>query len=185
MSLLHGGLLTPDEQRALLALARSSVEAAVRRWPPPEPACHGGLGLPFGAFVTLTRGGALRGCLGRIESRQPLAVTVAAIACDVCTGDPRFTPVEASELEELTIEISVLQPPRRISRPDEIEIGRHGLIVEQGRRQGLLLPQVAIAHGWDVETFLAHTCVKAGLPHEGWRQGARVYVFEADVFDET
>ena len=104
------------------------------------------------------------------------------------TGFARFLVVpghEIDEVDEVDIEISVLTPEREIASVDEIEIGRHGLIVQQGHRRGLLLPQVATEYGWDVDTFVGHTCLKAGLPTDAWRSGARLFVFEALVFGET
>jgi uncharacterized protein (TIGR00296 family) len=102
----------------------------------------------------------------------------------VADSDPRFNPVSPAELGDIELEISVLTPEREIDAIEEIEIGRHGLIVEQRGRRGLMLPQVAVEHNWDRETFVAHTCLKAGLPADAWRHGARVLVFEAQVFAE-
>ena len=173
-----------DQQR-LLSLARRALEARVRRQPPP-PAEHGGeLDRPCGAFVTIHCRGELRGCLGRIETHDPLAETVAHLAGSVADSDPRFEPVSPPELDEIEIEISVLTPDREVRSITEIELGRHGLIVEQGRRRGLLLPQVATEQGWDRETFVAHTCQKATLASDAWLHGARLFVFEAQVFGEV
>jgi AmmeMemoRadiSam system protein A len=113
---------------------------------------------------------------------------VADLAAAVADSDPRFTPVTVAELDDLLIEISVLTPEREIAAAevDEIEIGRHGLIVTRGARRGLLLPQVAVAHGWDVTTFLQQSCLKAGLHPQAWREeGTVLSVFEADVFGEA
>ena len=109
----------------------------------------------------------------------------AACASSACSdSDPRFDPVQARELPDITLEVSVLTPEREIASIDEIEIGRHGLIIEQGSRRGLLLPQVPTEHGWDRATFVAQTCLKAGLSPDAWRRGARMFVFEAQVFGE-
>jgi uncharacterized protein len=135
-----------------------------------------------GVFVSLHYGRMLRGCLGTLGDREPLALAVARIAAAVCHEDPRFAPVHHEELRLLTIEISVLTPRQPVSDIIEIEVGRHGLIVEQGRHRGLLLPQVAVEHGWDREEFLVHTCLKADLPRDAWRNRAQIYRFEADVF---
>jgi AmmeMemoRadiSam system protein A len=139
-----------------------------------------------GAFVTLKRGGRLRGCIGTLECRRPLAEEVARVAVSAAREDPRFEPLRASELEDLDVEVSVLGPLEAIDPhdPAAIEIGRHGLVVEQGRRRGLLLPQVATEWGWHREEFLSQTCVKAGLPRDAWRQGATVYRFDAVVFGD-
>jgi AmmeMemoRadiSam system protein A len=156
----------------------------VRGAAPPQRPTGGHLDLPLGAFVTIHRRGDLRGCLGRLDVQAPLSVTVAELAAVVSDSDPRFEPVQPSELEELDLEISVLTPERRVASVDEIEVGRHGLFVEQGRRRGLLLPQVATEHGFDRRTFLEQTCLKAGLPRDAWQRGATVLVFEAQVFGE-
>ncbi len=151
-----------------------------------EPSIEGGGSLDAcrGAFVTIHRRGELRGCLGRIEADLPLAGVVAELAASVSDSDPRFEPVDPLELAEIDIEISVLTPMIEVSSIEEIEVGRHGLLIEQGLCHGLLLPQVATEHGWDRETFLGHACQKAGLPFDAWRNGARVLVFEAQIFGE-
>jgi uncharacterized protein (TIGR00296 family) len=106
--------------------------------------------------------------------------------CAVAAGttDPRFPPITPQELDELDIEISLLGPLEPVAGPQDIQIGRHGLVVEQGWQRGLLLPQVATEWQWDAETFLAHTCHKAGLPRDAWKHGAQVFRFEAEVFGE-
>jgi AmmeMemoRadiSam system protein A len=177
-------LLSEHDQQRLLALARRALETRVRRQPPPLPERGGALESPRGAFVTVHCRGDLRGCLGRIETDAPLADTVAHLAASVSDSDPRFDPVSALELNQIDLEISVLTPEREITSIADIEIGRHGLIVEQDARRGLLLPQVATEYGWDAETFVSHTCLKAGLPSDAWRHGARILIFEAQVFGE-
>lgn len=134
--------------------------------------------------MTLHARGGLRGCIGHVEADDQLGRVVARCAVAACSTDPRFPPVAPSELEELEIELSLLGPLESIDRADLIEIGRHGLVIEQGRRRGLLLPQVAVEWGWDREAFLAHTCLKAGLPRDAWTKGAQIWRFEAEVFDE-
>ncbi|RME75724.1 MAG: AmmeMemoRadiSam system protein A, partial [Planctomycetota bacterium] len=135
-----------------------------------------------GAFVTLKREGALRGCLGSVVGTEPLWRSIVRLAVAAATQDPRFAPVTADELERLSEEISVLTPPRPIA-PEEIEVGRHGLIVQRGPYSGLLLPQVATEHGLDREQFLEHTCLKAGLDRGAWRRaGTGILGFEAQVF---
>lgn len=178
-------MLTDDDRARILALARRMLEAHVRREPQPAAEGGGALDLPRGAFVSLhRRSGELRGCLGRLETTGALGEVVAHLARAVADSDPRFDPVEPHELADLDVEVSVLTPEQEIASPDEIEVGRHGLIVEHGHRRGLLLPQVATQYGWDRITFLEHTCVKAGLPRDAWRLGARILVFEAEVFGE-
>jgi AmmeMemoRadiSam system protein A len=174
-----------DDQLRLLKLARRALEARVRREVPPRAENGSGLDRRCGAFVSIHCRGELRGCLGRLETQAPLAETVLHLAASVADSDPRFQPVAASELDEIDIEISVLTPEREVRSITEIEIGRHGLIVEQGRRRGLLLPQVATEQGWDRETFVEHTCRKAMLASDAWLHGARFFVFEAQVFGEV
>jgi uncharacterized protein len=137
-----------------------------------------------GAFVTLHRGNDLRGCIGHIEADEPLPEVVARCAVEACSSDPRFPPVTAAELPEIEIELSLLGPLEPIEGPADIEVGRHGLVVERGWHRGLLLPQVATERKWDSEKFVAQTCHKAGLPPDAWRHGAKVWRFEAEVFGE-
>jgi AmmeMemoRadiSam system protein A len=177
-------MLTADDQKTLLRIARQALEARVRRIVAPVVEGEGVLAQECGAFVTIHRRGALRGCLGRITTDMALADVVRHLAAVVADSDPRIEPVRREELDELDIEISVLTPQREVRSLDEIQIGRHGVIVEQAHRRGLLLPQVATERQWDVQQFVEHTCLKAGLPPDAWRHGARMFVFEADVFSE-
>lgn len=177
-------MLLEAERERLLRLARRSLEARVRSEPEPDVERGGVMDDLFGAFVTIHLRGELRGCLGRIEGDVPLGEVVRHLAQAVSDSDPRFQPVAPHELPELEIEISVLTPEREVSAVSDIEVGRHGLIVERGHRRGLLLPQVAVEHGWTREAFLEHTCLKAGLPRTAWRQGARLFMFEAEIFGE-
>jgi AmmeMemoRadiSam system protein A len=176
-------MFTEDQQRRLVAIARAAVHAAVAGRAPDVPAADDSPDAT-GAFVTLKRRGQLRGCIGTLERRGSLAEEVARVAVSAALEDPRFSPVSAAELDEIDVEVSVLGPLEAVDPvdPAAIEIGRHGLVVEQGRRRGLLLPQVATEWKMDVETFLAHTCAKAGLPPDAWRRGAKVYRFAAVVF---
>jgi AmmeMemoRadiSam system protein A len=177
--------LTAEDQQRLLALARLALEARVRRDRKPIADLAGTLASRCGAFVTIHNGENLRGCLGRVSCDTPLADVVVHLGAAVADSDPRFPPVDVLELDLLQIEISVLTPARDIATLDEIEIGRHGLIVERGSLHGLLLPQVATEHRWTVEQFVEHTCVKAGLSRDAWRHGAQLSVFEAQVFGEA
>ena len=177
-------MITPEDQNYLLAIARRALEARVRGGRPPAVECTGTLALRRGAFVSIHRRGNLRGCLGRLTLETPLGQTIVHLAGVVADSDPRFAAVLPHELPDLQIEISVLTPEREITSVDEIEVGRHGLIVEDGT-----LPRVAAAAGrvgarLDRETFLEHTCIKAGLPRDAWKKGARIFVFEAQVFGE-
>ncbi|MHB8764550.1 MAG: AmmeMemoRadiSam system protein A [Deferrisomatales bacterium] len=177
--------LSPDARRQLLAIAREAIALGLegRRHapaPPDDPA----LAKPSGAFVTLHRAGALRGCVGLLAADRPLYRTVAEMARSAAFGDSRFPAVDADEFDGVEIDISVLGPLRRIADPAEVEVGRHGLYVVRGAHRGVLLPQVATEQGWNRERFLDETCRKAGLPRDAWRTGAELYVFEAQVFAE-
>jgi hypothetical protein len=132
--------------------------------------------------VTLRHGHDLRGCIGTVRADRPLWETVARAARAAANEDPRFDPVEADEMDDLTIEVSVLGAPREVEDPDDVVAGRHGIIISEGRHFGLLLPQLADEYGWDRETLLSQACVKAGLAPDAWKTGARVSVFEAQVF---
>src|SRR5688572_11249548 len=165
----------------LLGLARVALEARVRRQP--LPVAPGDVVVDaFGVFVTVHHLGDLRGCLGSLDAHEPVVEAVIRLAAAVAHEDRRFSPLGAHELAGVTIDLSVLTRPERVSDHLTIEVGRHGLIVELNGRKGLLLPQVAPEHGWDRETFLAHTCIKAGLSPSAWQSGASLYRFEAEVF---
>lgn len=177
-------MLTPDQRQFLLDLARRAITAAVTRQPVTfPPAADAALRQPLGAFVTLTQQGALRGCIGYIEALLPLDETIVHGGAAAALQDPRFPPVTFRELADLHIEISVLSPLAPIA-PEEVVVGTHGLVVEQGRARGLLLPQVPVEWGWDRLEFLAHTCRKAGLHADAWRNGAKLFGFTAEVFGE-
>lgn len=149
---------------------------------PPEPPSEL-LRRDLGAFVTLKRHGQLRGCIGNILGQGPLFETVWNMAQAAAFQDPRFNPLSQAELKDLDIEISILGPLSLCPDPSLVEVGRHGLIMRQGHRQGLLLPQVPVEWGWDREQFLAQTCRKAGLPATAWRDPAtEIWWFEAVVF---
>lgn len=180
------GPLSPAERRLLLRTAREAIEACLAVRPLETLRASGRLAGPGGAFVSLHRRAddELRGCIGRLQSDEPLLETVAQMAAAAATQDRRFAPVRLAELPTLAIEVSVLGPLVPIA-PAQVEVGRHGLIVGDGRRRGVLLPQVAVDHGWDKETFLAHTCLKAGLSAETWRRpGIELQAFTAEVFGE-
>ena len=140
-----------------------------------------------GAFVTLRNHGRLRGCIGTIIARGPLVDSVVENAVHAATRDWRFraNPVTAGEMKDITVEISVLSPPRLVDGPDKIELGKHGVILTRGTRRSVYLPQVATETGWDLETFLSHLSEKANLPADAWRRhGTRIEVFTAEVFGE-
>ena len=180
--------LAPETRKSLLILARRSVETRIREGRflvkgedysevAPEPR---------GAFVTLTTSeGELRGCIGHVLPHVALDETVVRMAAAAAQEDPRFEGVTPEEIPDLHIEISALTVPVPLPSPEAVEVGRHGLIVSRGWAKGLLLPQVATEYGWDREEFLRHTCLKAGLPPDAWRDPAtKIECFEAEVWGE-
>jgi AmmeMemoRadiSam system protein A len=178
--------LSDADAARLLRLARQAVEecALQRAVPQVEEPEEESLRTNYGAFVTLRKaGGHLRGCIGHIEPSAPLYQTVRECAAAAASRDPRFEPVTPPELPDLRIEISVLSLLTDV-RPEEVEVGRHGLLISQGFHRGLLLPQVATEWHWNREQFLEETCLKAGLPPDAWRHGARIQAFTAQVFGE-
>ena len=176
--------LTEADQQYLLRLARRAVEGTVRgREATSITDTSPSLNEPCGAFVTLHKKGRLRGCIGYVEAFKPLVQTVCDCAVAAATQDPRFRPITADEIPSLHIEISILSPLADIS-PEKVEVGTHGLVVSRGFHRGLLLPQVAVEWNWDREEFLTQTCLKAGLPSDAWRKGAKVQTFTAQVFGE-
>jgi AmmeMemoRadiSam system protein A len=141
--------------------------------------------LDAGAFVSLHKRGNLRGCIGTFDTTQPIVLQVEEMAIAAAMRDPRFSKVSREEVDELDIEISVLSPPRTVKEISEIEVGTHGLIVARGFQKGVLLPQVATEYGWDRETFLRHTCRKAGLTEDAWKDSeTEIQLFTAEVFGE-
>jgi AmmeMemoRadiSam system protein A len=177
-------MTSASERLLLLALARDAIASCVNRTAAPQPPdCPAALEMG-GAFVSLHRDDSLRGCIGHIEPDLPRGIVVARCAVQACSADPRFPPVTVGELGYLHIELSLLGPLEPFTDIEEIEIGRHGLVVEDGWNRGLLLPQVATELGWDREAFLVQTCRKAGLAHDAWRRGARLWRFAAEVFGE-
>lgn len=174
---------------ALLHIARQSLTRAVGGEPEsdaPElpPDVRQELQRPCGAFVTLNKDGDLRGCIGLIISDRPVAEVVREMAVAAALEDPRFPAVRASELPSIEIEISVLTEPEPISGPDEIVIGRDGVILTKRGRRAVFLPQVAPEQGWDVPTMLSHLALKAGLCPNDWREDASFETFRAQIFHE-
>jgi AmmeMemoRadiSam system protein A len=178
-------MITDEDRRALLGLARDAITAYVRGLPPPVTNPSPIMSRLAGVFVSLHKDHALRGCIGHLEADRTLGRSVPEMAVAAASCDPRFPPVTADELSELDIELSVLGELEPIGGAGDIEIGRHGLLVEFQGRRGLLLPQVAVEWQWDTETFLAQTCHKAGLARDAWRAGASIRRFTAEVFSET
>jgi hypothetical protein len=178
--------LTKEERAELHAIAAKAIKAGLTRGtssPQPVETNSRKLKEPSGVFVTIYKKGALRGCIGQIVPRMPLAEAVGEMAEQAAFHDPRFTPVRSDELEDLKIEISVLTPLKKIDSTDDIEIGKHGIVIARDSSVGLLLPQVATEYGWDRTEFLENCCLKAGLPREIWKdKKTEIYIFSADVF---
>jgi AmmeMemoRadiSam system protein A len=177
--------LTEAEKQTLLSTAREAIEARLANraahFLPPTPA----LSTPCGAFVTLKSGDSLRGCIGHISASAPLMETVKEVAVSSAFEDPRFSPMRPEHWKGVRIEISALSPFERIEDVSRLTVGLHGVLIRQGPRSGLLLPQVASEQGWDRDTFLTHACYKAGLPGNAWRSAdTRIEVFHAVVFGE-
>lgn len=173
-----------ETKKNLLILARNTILTKLGKKPKekidfkfPEIKC--------GAFVTLHKHGELRGCIGTFRSDKNISEVVQDMAIAAAFEDPRFPQVRADEMDDIDIEISVLSPLRRVNDINEIEVGKHGLYISRGFRSGVLLPQVATEYNWDRETFLVHTCLKAGLPENAWKDPAtRIEIFTAEVFGE-
>jgi len=179
--------LTGHEQKELLALARKSVEYAVREGKPYEPTASASevLNQERGAFVTLRKSGELRGCIGYTSAAKPLYMTVRDTATLAALRDTRFQPVAASELPQIDYEVSVLSPLRRVVDVRQIKVGQHGLLMKNGAYEGLLLPQVPVDENWDRQTFLEQTCAKAGMRSGCWKDdNTDIFMFTAVVFGE-
>jgi len=175
--------LSDEEKKELLQLAYSTIELYVRDNKLPNyETKNSNLLENTGAFVTLKKHGQLRGCIGFIESPLPLYQTVMQAGIHAACRDARFLPVTQDELDDLEVEISVLSPLRKISDPQLVKVGKHGLVIVKDGKQGLLLPQVPVENRWDQQTFLEQACLKAGLPKNAWKAGADIFVFEAIVF---
>ncbi len=179
--------LTRSQQRALLDLARASIARKLGRTlglATPPATDDAALHAPRGAFVTLLADGKLRGCIGALYASAPLSETVADVAVQAALEDPRFPPLSPTELRSTELEISVLSPMTPIA-PAHVEVGVHGLLISQGRRRGVLLPQVPTQYGWDRQRFLAETCRKAGLPSDAWEScDTQLLAFTAQVFSD-
>lgn len=176
---------TPEQKAELLALARRTLEKYLTEQEAPAESPLEYAMERCGVFVTLTRDGQLRGCIGHVVSHEPLYRTIQECAILAATEDQRFLPVSAAELEEIRIEISVLSPLHPLQNINDIQIGRDGLVIAQGQHFGVLLPQVPVQEGWDRDEYLRALCRKAGLPEDAWSKGATLYYFTADVFGES
>lgn len=179
--------LTKDQQIKLLQHARNTIADALSIETSPDVLMFDDVifNNKCGAFVTLHERGNLRGCIGYIAGVKPIPDTIHDMALSSAFKDPRFRPLSKNEYEEIDIEISVLTPIEEVRDVSEIIVGRDGIIISRGMNQGLLLPQVATEQGWDLNTFLEHTCYKAGLPADAWKMpGTKIEKFSAQVFGE-
>lgn len=172
-----------EERKLLLHAAHQAIISALEGREIPLSHSSEHLSEPRGAFTTLYHKGELRGCVGYPTAVVPLFRTVIETARAAAFDDPRFIPVTLAEAPDLCISISVLSPVKPI-RAEEVEVGRHGLLISEGLRRGLLLPQVPVEHNWDRVSFLEQTCRKAGLPLDAWRTGASIEAFTAEVFSD-
>ena len=183
----EGGMLNKSQRKRLLEIARSSIEAYLKTGNNPQPKETDPVLLKeMGSFVTLNENNGLRGCIGNLVGSKPLYLTVSEMAVEAATRDPRFSPVTLSELKNIDIEISVLSPMEKISDPDKIQLGIHGVLVRKGFRSGVFLPQVATETGWSKEEFMSQLCAqKAGFSPDAWKdKSTEIYVFTAEVFSE-
>ncbi len=183
-----GFKLVESEKKELLTIVRKTITSYIETRMMPDvdvSSLSPALLMKCGAFVTLKKHGDLRGCIGRFEASEPLYKVIQSMAVASATEDPRFRPVEMSEISSLDIEISVLTPMRKIQSVDEIELGRHGIYIKKGWQSGTFLPQVATETGWSKEEFLGHCAQdKAGIGWDGWKD-AEIFIYEALVFGEN
>lgn len=178
-------LLSKEQQKFLLDLARQAIEHHLKTGKPLDVKIKDkALQEKRGAFVTLKIDDQLRGCIGYPLPYKSLYETIMDVAVSAATQDFRFQPMAQEELPKTTIEISVLSLPKPIKDVQEIEVGKHGIIVSKGLFKGLLLPQVPVEWNWDLETYLRHGCLKAGLEEDEWKKGALIEIFSAQVFSE-
>lgn len=180
-------MLSREQKSKLLKLASSSIEYYLKNNKKLEVTeSDPGLKQENGAFVTLHRHGQLRGCIGNLIGEKPLYLTIRDMAVEAAVGDPRFPPLKVSELNDIEIEISVLSPLKRINNPEDIVLGKHGVLVKNGFRTGVFLPQVATETGWSREEFLSYLCShKAGLAPLAWKdKDTEIYIFTATVFSQ-
>ena len=175
--------LSAESRKLLLQIAREAITTYLDNKATPQVDPPGSkIQEKHGCFVCIKINGKLRGCIGNFISDKPLYKLVQEMAVSAATNDPRFYPMKKHDAAEFELEISVLTPLRKISSIEEITVGEHGLYIEKNHSRGVLLPQVAIEYGWDRETFLNQTCVKAGLEPDAWQEGTDIFVFSAEVF---
>ncbi|HOP41576.1 MAG TPA: AmmeMemoRadiSam system protein A [Geobacteraceae bacterium] len=177
--------ITLKEKQQLLAIARETIFEYVQQGSVMKiTTTNGFLEENRGCFVTIKIHDKLRGCIGCFIAEKPLWATVQDMAIAAATRDPRFYPLHPDELDDISIEISVLSPLKKIESVDEIQVGTHGIYIEKNMYRGVLLPQVATEYGWDRDTFLAQTCLKAGLDPDAWKSEADIFIFSARIFGD-
>ncbi len=174
----------PDtDKRKMLRWVRQCIECELGS-PAPETPDFADYP-PCGAFVTLRKNGNLRGCIGYTVSSDPLEITLQDAARSAAFQDPRFPPLQKEELDQIDLEISLLTPPEKIASPEELEMGVHGAMIRSGFSSGLFLPQVAAEQGWNLQQFMTHLCLKAGLPQDYWKAGRYdLFRFTAIILNE-
>lgn len=179
-------MLNAKDAATLLTIAREAITLRTRKQDyRPAPREEKALNQRSGCFVTIKQDGQLRGCIGSFQSERPLYREVAEMATASCSKDPRFHPMEEGDLDNFSLEISVLSPLGKIDDIEQIEVGTHGIYIEKSFSRGVLLPQVATDHGWDRATFLQQTCLKAGLSTNAWQAAdAEIYIFRAQIIQE-
>lgn len=183
-------MLSRSEGEKAVKLARKAIEKYVSQRERMHDRFEGVFEEERGVFVTLNKDHDLRGCIGYPYPIKRLDEAIIESAISAATGDPRFPPVTPSELQEITVEVTVLSPPEKLNvdrkeLPKYIEIGRHGLIVKAGYFSGLLLPQVAVEYNFDPQEFLSQTCIKANLSPDSWaKDEVEIYTFEGQIFEE-
>jgi hypothetical protein len=182
-----GAMLNKEERKKLLKIARSSIETYLKTGKKLELSeTNPALLKEMGAFVTLHKHGELRGCIGNLIGKGPFYLTVRDMAIESATGDPRFSPLQLTELGDIDIEISALSPMQKIDTPDKIRLGIDGVLVRKGFRSGVFLPQVATETGWTKEKFMSNLCAhKAGLSPDAWKgDDIEIFTFTAEIFSE-
>jgi AmmeMemoRadiSam system protein A len=177
-------VLVEAQQDTLIQLAKDAITSYITKRETPlyktdDPAFL----RKSGVFVTIRQKGALRGCIGRLQPDMPLYRVVQEIAVAAATSDPRFPPIKKEEIQGLEFKIAVLSPLQRITT-DEVQVGKHGLLIAHQGHRGVLLPDVPVSRGWDRETFLANLCLKAGLPPRTWRENPTLYAFTTVEFGD-
>lgn len=180
-------MLADKDASVLLNIAREAITNLVNGQEyHPLPREEKNLNERSGCFVTIKQDGQLRGCIGNFQSERPLFLEVAEIAVASASKDPRFHPLEEHELDNFSLEISVLSPLEKIDDIDLIEVGTHGIYLEKNFSRGVLLPQVATEQNWDLQTFLQQTCLKAGLRANDWQDAdTDIYIFSAQIIKES